>query len=123
MHARQQKPIVVPMGEGKRLNVLAETINCKVSSAETNGAYSVVEEVTPPQGGPPLHVHQREDEMFYVLEGECKVQCGDQTFNANKGSLAILPRNMPHGFQNVGPKASTILVIITPGDLRGFSKT
>ena len=54
MQARQQKPT----GEGKRLNVLGETIICRVLSAETNGAYSVNEEVTPPQGGPPLHVHR-----------------------------------------------------------------
>ena len=57
MQARQQKPIVVPTGEGKRLNVLGETIIRRVLSAETDGAYSVNEEVTRPQGGPPLHVH------------------------------------------------------------------
>jgi mannose-6-phosphate isomerase-like protein (cupin superfamily) len=118
--AKQQKPIVVPMGEGKRLNVLGETIICRVSSGDTNGAYSVNEEVTPPQGGPPLHVHHREDEMFYVLEGECKVQCGDQTFTANKGFLAILPRNIPHGFQNVGTTPSKVLVTIMPGGFERF---
>ena len=48
MQTRQQKPFVVPAGEGKRLNVLGEIITCKVPSGETNGAYSIVEEITPP---------------------------------------------------------------------------
>lgn len=120
METIQQKPIIVPVGEGRRLNVLGEVITCKVTSAETNGAYSVVEEVTPPQGGPPLHVHQHEDEMFYILEGVCEVQCGHQTFKATQGSLAILPRNIPHGFRNIGTTSSKILVTISPGGFERF---
>jgi mannose-6-phosphate isomerase-like protein (cupin superfamily) len=120
METRQQKPIVVPAGEGKLLSVLGELIMCKVTSGETNGAYSVVEEVTPPQGGPPLHVHQHEDEMFYILEGVCEVRCGDQTFKATKGSLAILPRKIRHGFRNIGSTPSKILVTITPGGSERF---
>jgi quercetin dioxygenase-like cupin family protein len=120
VQTRPQEPIVVPAGEGKLLSVLGEIITCKVTSGETHGAYAVVEEVTPPQGGPPLHIHQYEDEMLYILDGECEVQCGDQTFKATKGSLAILPRKIPHGFRNVGTTPSKILVTITPGGFERF---
>ena len=58
--------------------------------------------------------------MFYVLEGECEVQCGDRTFKATKGSLAILPRKVPHGFRNIGTAPSRILVTITPGEFERF---
>jgi quercetin dioxygenase-like cupin family protein len=120
METRPQQPIVVPAGEGTRLSVLGEIITCKVTSGDTHGAYAVVEAVTPPQGGPPLHMHHDEDEMFYLLEGECEVQCGDQTFKATTGALAILPRKIPHGFRNIGTTPSKILVTITPGGFERF---
>jgi len=58
--------------------------------------------------------------MFYLLEGECEVQCGDRTFEVSKGSLAILPRKIPHGFRNIVAFSSTILVTIPPDGFERF---
>jgi quercetin dioxygenase-like cupin family protein len=120
METSPQQPIIVPAGEGTRLSVLGEIMTCKVTSGDTHRAYAVVEVVTPPQGGPPLHLHHHEDEMFYLLEGECEVQCGDQTFTATTGALVILPRKIPHRFRNIGTTPSKILVTITPGGFERF---
>ncbi len=116
----KREAIVVPSTAGRPLSVLGETITVKVTGAETGGAYSVIEEVVPPQGGPPLHRHLNEDETLYILDGECEVTCGARTFKAAKNSLAILPRNIPHAFRNTGPGPCRILVFITPGGFEMF---
>ena len=120
MDGERREPMVVRPGEGTVWHVLGETITRKVASGETGGAYAIVEEVTPPQGGPPLHSHQHEDEVFYVLEGQIEVQCGDQRFMAPSGTVTMLPKNIPHTFRNCGPEPSRVLVLILPGGFEHF---
>lgn len=86
----------------------------KASSASTGGSLTVIE--TTIDGGPPRHLHTREDESFYVLRGRLDVECGDERFAAGPGAFVFLPRNVPHAFRSVdGP--TTALVIGTPGGL------
>jgi mannose-6-phosphate isomerase-like protein (cupin superfamily) len=66
----------------------------KASGHSTGGALSVVE--TSIDAGPPLHVHDREDECFYVLDGGLSVRCGSEVFDAARGSFVFLPRGRPH---------------------------
>jgi mannose-6-phosphate isomerase-like protein (cupin superfamily) len=75
----------VSPNEGKNLRVITDTMTIKISSEKVNGAYSVTEDVTPQGGGAPPHIHRRENEMFYILEGEFEFRCGDRVFNAAKG--------------------------------------
>jgi mannose-6-phosphate isomerase-like protein (cupin superfamily) len=100
--------------------VLGNQMSCRVKSEETGGAYSIVESTVPPQDGAPPHVHTDEDEMFYVLEGEFEIRCGDRSFTARKGSTAMLPRGIPHAFRNVGTRDGKLLVTITPGGFENF---
>lgn len=115
-----QSAIVVPAGEGDLWSVLGTLITCKVASQETDGAYSVVENIVAPQEGPPPHIHHNEDEIFYVVEGEFEIRCGEETFKATKGALAVLPREVPHSFRNVGVSEGKLLVTITPGGFEQF---
>jgi len=62
-------PKVVPAGGGRELNIVGDNIWVKLTGEEAGGVYCLVEEASPPQGGPPLHLHHRKDESFYVLEG------------------------------------------------------
>jgi mannose-6-phosphate isomerase-like protein (cupin superfamily) len=66
------------------------------------GPYSVTEDVTPPGGGATPHIHDGENEMFYVLEGEYEFRYDDRLFKATKDSLVIPPREIPHSFKNTG---------------------
>lgn len=109
------EPIAQGPGEGTVWSVLGEQIISKVPSRDTAGAYSVIEEVTPPGGGPPPHVHQREDEIFYVIEGKMKFQIGHWSAYAPAGSVIAAPRNVAHAFKNVGDAPSKMLVVIMPG--------
>ncbi len=115
-----KQPVLVSPDEGMILNVLGEKITCKVAYEDTGGSYSIIEEVSPPGGGPPPHLHRETDEIFFVLEGEYEIRCGEQAFVAKPGSIAALPRGIPHAVLNIGDRPGRVLVIITPGRFEHF---
>lgn len=106
---------VIAADGGKPLDVLGDTIVRKVGPEDSGGAFAVYKEMSPPGGGAPLHVHDQTDEIFYVLEGEYEVTCGERTFIAAAGTYAVLPRGKPHAFRNVADTPSSLLVTIMPG--------
>ena len=85
--------------EGTALNVMGNTIWIRLKGDEAGCAYSIIEGAAPPQGGPPRHVHQREDEGFYVLEGEFEFRVGDRVIRATPGTFLFCPRAIPTFFQ------------------------
>src|SRR5688572_27294333 len=89
----------------------------KASVASTGGMFTLIETRT--TGGAPLHVHTREDEYFYVLEGTITVRLGDERFEAGARSFVFLPRNIPHEWDVVGEEA-TLLMMTTPAGLDTF---
>jgi mannose-6-phosphate isomerase-like protein (cupin superfamily) len=113
-------PISIKPGEGKVLDVLGEILTIKASGKDTGGALAVIEEVSPPSGGPPLHLHHKEDEAFYVMEGEYEIQCGDDKIIASPGTFVFAPRKVPHMFRNVGAGQGKILAIVTPAGIEKF---
>jgi mannose-6-phosphate isomerase-like protein (cupin superfamily) len=113
-------PILLRPDEGKVLDVLGEVLTIKVAGEDTDGAYTIIQEVSPPSGGPPLHLHHREDEAFYVLEGEYEVHCGDERISATPGTFVFAPRKIPHTFRNVSPGRGKVLAIVTPAGIEKF---
>jgi quercetin dioxygenase-like cupin family protein len=108
--------------EPANLNVLGTEMIVTIDSRDTNGTISAVETVVEPGDGPPLHVHTREDELFYILEGNFRVWRGDDVLDVGAGAYAFLPRNVPHTFQNIDNGPSRLLVVITPGGFENFFK-
>jgi mannose-6-phosphate isomerase-like protein (cupin superfamily) len=103
-------------GEGSRsLWVFGELVMYKTKSEQTGGAYSLFEVVTPPGSGPPPHVQHREDEAFYVLEGEYEFLIEGRTLRAGAGALVYVPRGNLHAYRNVGEGVCRMLVSQTPG--------
>jgi mannose-6-phosphate isomerase-like protein (cupin superfamily) len=96
---------------------LAGDSGLKASRHSTGGALSVFE--TSIGAGPPLHVHDREDECFYVLEGALSVRCGDDAFDAASGSFVFLPRGRPHRFWAAGGSARLLLIAV-PGGIEDY---
>jgi mannose-6-phosphate isomerase-like protein (cupin superfamily) len=106
----------VPPGEGeKSLLAFGELVTYKVTSDLTGGAYSLFEVETPPGGGPPPHVQHREDEAFWVLEGEYEFLGRDHSLRAGAGSLVYVPKGSLHAHVNRGDKPARMLVSQTPG--------
>jgi quercetin dioxygenase-like cupin family protein len=117
---RANQPVVLAPGEGTHLDVLGDLITLLVSGKQTNGAFTVLSETSPPGGGTPLHTHHKEDEALYVLEGEYEIQCGDQTVRAGAGSFVFAPREIPHKLTNVNTGPSKVFVIVSPAGFEGF---
>ena len=92
----------VPPEGGNSVWLVGDRITVKLTSEDTGGAYSVAEEISPPQGGPPPHTHREEDEVLYVLEGEVEFLLGEDTIPAGAGSYVHAPRGALHTFKNVG---------------------
>jgi mannose-6-phosphate isomerase-like protein (cupin superfamily) len=92
-------PFAVLSGEGTPLEIpFGGTVTIKAHTRNTNGSMSVLEFVHPPKAGPALHNHLREDEVWYVLEGDYRFKVGDAMFRVSEGGMAFGPRGAPHGF-------------------------
>ena len=83
---------------------------------DTNGAFSLFEAILVPGTESPPHMHSREDELFYVLEGEFDVYVGEEVFNGKTGECIFLPRLKPHAFIIRSPRLR-LLILFTPGGL------
>ena len=91
----------------------------KASAAETGGMYTLVEITAPAGLQTPLHVHYREDEGFYVLEGSVTIEVGDETVELGAGEYALGPRDIPHRF-TVGPDGAHMLWVLNPSGFEAF---
>jgi quercetin dioxygenase-like cupin family protein len=108
----------VPAGTGETYNVIGELLTFKVTAAETNGAFTVVELLAQPGGGPPLHTHPSA-ESFTILEGEFEFTGLDggqpYSFRASPGDTVFIPGGAPHTYQAVGDTPSKTMLVLTPG--------
>jgi mannose-6-phosphate isomerase-like protein (cupin superfamily) len=106
---------VLGPGEGQAVWFLGNLMVIKATAQTTNGAFGLVESIVPAGASPPLHVHHREDEAFWVLEGALTIVCGERTYHAPAGSYAFLPRGVPHTFRVEGDTPARMLTLLTPG--------
>jgi mannose-6-phosphate isomerase-like protein (cupin superfamily) len=108
----------VPAGEGTSSRwVFGELVTHKIPSRRTGGAYALFEVATQPGAGPPPHVHHREDESFYVLEGEFEFLVGKEALRVGAGALLYFPKGTLHAHRGVGEGVGRILLTQTPGGL------
>jgi mannose-6-phosphate isomerase-like protein (cupin superfamily) len=107
----------VAPGEGRTLWALGQLVTYKVTSDQTGGAYSLFEVASQPGTGAPPHVQHREDEAFYVLEGDYEFLVEDRTLRMPAGSLLYVPKGNLHAYRNVGKGTGRMLVSQTPGGL------
>lgn len=114
------KPVLIPSGEGKSVNVIGNALTIRLHGRDTGGVLSVVESIDRPGEGPPPHIHHREDETFQVLEGEFEFTCGGKTFTARKGATIFAPRGVPHHYRNIDQKPGRLLVTLTPAGFEEF---
>ncbi len=105
-------------GEGRHLRVLADIVDIKLTGAETNGAYALVETSTPPSGGASmLHTHPPQ-ETFIILEGTYEFKGlgpdGPYTIRAGSGDVVHIAAGAPHSYQNVGDAPGRSLLLFEP---------
>jgi quercetin dioxygenase-like cupin family protein len=112
-------PIALAPGEGEARWAFGALATLKASSETTDGRAFVVELLAPRGAGSPLHVHHREDEWFYVLDGELTFWVDGQVVAAPGGSFVYGPRDLPHTFV-VASEQARFLLVTEPADFAGF---
>ena len=110
----QAQALLVGKGEGRALWHLGALLQFKALSSETNGQLWVIEGYADKTLAIPLHAHSREDEFWYVLEGNIRFTIGSETIDAGVGGFAYIPRSVPHTFQIISNTARW-LGVGTPG--------
>jgi mannose-6-phosphate isomerase-like protein (cupin superfamily) len=100
-------------GEGEAWWWVGMVATIKATKEQTGGSYSLVEILAPEGYGSVLHVHHREDEGFWILEGELTFCVGDQTIKAHPGSFLFGPKDVPHAF-TVDSGPARLLFVLSP---------
>ena len=103
--------------EGRTVAVVGDVYRFLATADDTNGKYAFWEAIVPPGGGPPPHVHSREEEGFYILEGEITFQIGVDRVVAKAGTFANMPVGTPHSFKNESDKPARMLIVVAPAGL------
>ncbi|MBD2102295.1 quercetin 2,3-dioxygenase [Leptolyngbya sp. FACHB-261] len=115
-----QSGYVLLPGEGKAVWSMSGLTTIKASTETTQGRFGLFEQLLPPGFEPPAHVHEKEDEAFYILEGELSFRCGNQSGRATPGSFLFLPRGVVHSFRIESSTPAKILIFCTPGGFEHF---
>jgi mannose-6-phosphate isomerase-like protein (cupin superfamily) len=119
MSSKQAAPAyALGADDGERLRLGEVEVLIKASADTTGGAFTLFEENEPEDTR--LHVHEHEDELFYVCEGEHVFQVGDREFRVGPGGLVFAPRGVPHAQRRVVPRTGRILVLTSPAGFEGF---
>lgn len=116
-------PVVLAAGETRSatpLNIVGETTHVLVADRDSLGQFASFHLVAPPMSGPPLHVHSREDEWFYVLDGELVFEMDGVRRTVHAGGSVFLRRGVTHRYQNFTGRDARLLIATTPAGLDRF---
>jgi quercetin dioxygenase-like cupin family protein len=107
------------VGSAPTYSLVGDVYAILLDGSDTGGAFSLVHAIVPPGGGPPFHTHSREDETFYILEGEITVFRDGREFVGGPGTAVHLERGVEHRFQNCSDKPARMLIHVAPS---GFER-
>ena len=114
MTEKEKRGYALKSGEGTHIDFRGTKMTVKVSEEQSEGTYSLIEMVHPPNVGPALHIHPKGAEAFYVLEGEYTIHCGEDVYTAGAGDFVFIPKGMPHSYHS-GAKGGKVLVLSPAG--------
>lgn len=109
------EPKVVGESEGTQVWAMGILVTLKVKASDTCGAYSVFEDFIPPGAGPVPHMHTKEDESIFVLEGKLRAWLGGKQYDVKVGDFVHMPRGVQHYFKNLSDEPTRLLLTYTPG--------
>lgn len=108
-------------GEGHTIQgPVGGPITFMATAQQTGGAITMFSNLVSPGEGPPLHTHDRESEMWYIVDGSFRFRLGDEVRSVSTGGFVFVPPETPHCFQNAGDAPGNILVMFTPAGMEGF---
>jgi quercetin dioxygenase-like cupin family protein len=107
-------------GTGPMVAVVGDAYRFLVVGSQTGGRYAIWEALVPPGGGPPLHIHSRESEGFYILSGELTITVDERRFVASPGAYFHLEPGTKHGFKNESGAPARMLILVAPAGLENY---
>lgn len=111
------RPKINTPPQGRTLAVVGDVYRFMATGEDTNGKYAMWEAIVPPGGGPPPHVHSREEEGFFILEGEITFTVNGERIVAKAGTFANMPVGTPHSFKNESDRPAKMLLSVAPAGL------
>jgi len=111
------EPILKSAHAGRAVAVVGDVYRLLATGDETAGRYATMEALVYPGGGPPPHTHSREDESFYVLDGEITFHIGAERVVARAGTFASIPPGCTHSFKNETSQPARMLITVVPAGL------
>jgi quercetin dioxygenase-like cupin family protein len=121
MDRSKATPITVDPTGGEILSVVGGNYRILVSGKQTNGVFSTIEMLVPPQNGPGAHSHANFYESFYIVEGEVEVHSEAGSYVAKKGSFVVVPEGgIVHYFKNISDQMAQLLCTVVPAGLEEF---
>ncbi len=106
------------MTGGERLRFSGAEFVVHADASTTGGAFAVIEEIDPLDT--PRHVHENEDEFFYVIEGDHVFEVGEESHSVGPGGFVVAPRKVPHAHRRVVPRTGRFLTMVAPAGFEGF---
>lgn len=114
------KAKIVKNNQGHQLNVLGANQIIKLTGKDTNGQFTLIEQNNEPGVGIPPHVHENEDEVFQVIQGQVEMLIGEETSILNSGDLIFCPKGVPHSWRVVGKSKALAILTIFPAVLENM---
>jgi mannose-6-phosphate isomerase-like protein (cupin superfamily) len=114
------RELFIKPSQGYSFSVVGDILTFKATSEDTNGQYTLFELRVDPEIGPPPHIHHREDEAFYIQEGELEFHLGDQTVIATPGTFLYSPKGHLHHFKNITNQRAKMLVWCMPAGIEKY---
>jgi quercetin dioxygenase-like cupin family protein len=112
--------VYLPASSGPSFMGPGDTYTFLLTGEQSGGSMFILEATVPAGGGPPPHIHQREDESFYLLQGSLSVRVGDETLHASAGDFLHVPKGTVHSFRNDGESEAKMLAIFSPAGMEGY---
>lgn len=111
------RAVTLTPAQGERFNIIGGGLRILIDGEASGGRYCVFEAPIPPGDGPPLHRHEREDELFFILEGRFKFVLDGREFVGEPGAFVCAPRGSVHAFKNIGATMGRFLITCTPAGI------
>jgi mannose-6-phosphate isomerase-like protein (cupin superfamily) len=119
MNTQTRPTVFEPAADQPAYWIADHRMTVLIPGEQTNNAYTVLEALVVPGGGPPPHIHHRENELFYVLDGDITIFAGEQTVRASAGTCVHIPVGTVHTFRNEGGGPARMVIMYAPA---GFEK-
>lgn len=110
---------VLRPGEGQAIWQLGNQFTVKAAGEQTDGRYTILEQICA-GAPPPMHIHDNEEEAFYLVAGSIDLYVGDDVHKVEAGAFCLVPRGVRHSFVSTSPEPARMLVLVSPAGFERF---